>query len=415
MKTINKKKIINDPVHGFINIPGELLFDLIEHPYLQRLRWIKQLGMTPLVYPGATHTRFQHTLGSMHLMTQAVETLRAKGQDISPDEAEAVHAAILMHDLGHGPFSHVLESTLVRGIHHETISLLFMERLNQHFGGRLQMAIDIFTNRYPKKFLHQLVSSQLDMDRLDYLLRDSFFTGVSEGVVSSDRIIKMLCVANDQLVVEAKGIYSIEKFLIARRLMYWQVYLHKTALVAEKMLVNLFRRARQLSADNDLGAVPAHLLFFLRHQPSVEDFRHRPEVLDHFAMLDDSDIMTSLKSWTLHPDKVLSTLAGGLLRRELLAIEVQDETFPPERIDKLLAATQEYYQLSSPEEAAAFCFATSVENNTYSVRDDKINILGRNGQIRDISEASDMLDLSVLSKTVTKQILCCPKALRSPA
>lgn len=415
MKTINKKKIINDPVHGFINIPGELLFDLIEHPYLQRLRWIKQLGMTPLVYPGATHTRFQHTLGSMHLMTQAVETLRAKGQDISPDEAEAVHAAILMHDLGHGPFSHVLESTLVRGIHHETISLLFMERLNQHFEGRLQMAIDIFTNRYPKKFLHQLVSSQLDMDRLDYLLRDSFFTGVSEGVVSSDRIIKMLCVANDQLVVEAKGIYSIEKFLIARRLMYWQVYLHKTALVAEKMLVNLFRRARQLSADNDLGAVPAHLLFFLRHQPSVEDFRHRPEVLDHFAMLDDSDIMTSLKSWTLHPDKVLSTLAGGLLRRELLAIEVQDETFPPERIDKLLAATQEYYQLSSPEEAAAFCFATSVENNTYSVRDDKINILGRNGQIRDISEASDMLDLSVLSKTVTKQILCCPKALRSPA
>ncbi|WP_240509450.1 HD domain-containing protein [Geofilum rhodophaeum] len=415
MKTINKKKIINDPVHGFINIPGELLFDLIEHPYLQRLRWIKQLGMTPLVYPGATHTRFQHTLGSMHLMTQAVETLRAKGQDISPDEAEAVHAAILMHDLGHGPFSHVLESTLVRGIHHETISLLFMERLNQYFGGRLQMAIDIFTNRYPKKFLHQLVSSQLDMDRLDYLLRDSFFTGVSEGVVSSDRIIKMLCVANDQLVVEAKGIYSIEKFLIARRLMYWQVYLHKTALVAEKMLVNLFRRARQLSADNDLGAVPAHLLFFLRHQPSVEDFRHRPEVLDHFAMLDDSDIMTSLKSWTLHPDKVLSTLAGGLLRRELLAIEVQDETFPPERIDKLLAATQEYYQLSSPEEAAAFCFATSVENNTYSVRDDKINILGRNGQIRDISEASDMLNLSVLSKTVTKQILCCPKALRSPA
>lgn len=253
------------------------------------------------------------------------------------------------------------------------------------------------------------------MDRLDYLLRDSFFTGVSEGVVSSDRIIKMLCVANDQLVVEAKGIYSIEKFLIARRLMYWQVYLHKTALVAEKMLVNLFRRARQLSADNDLGAVPAHLLFFLRHQPSVEDFRNRPEVLDHFAMLDDSDIMTSLKSWTLHPDKVLSTLAGGLLRRELLAIEVQDETFPPERIDKLLAATQEYYQLGSPEEAAAFCFATSVENNTYSVRDDKINILGRNGQIRDISEASDMLDLSVLSKTVTKQILCCPKALRSPA
>ena len=234
MKTINKKKIINDPVHGFINIPGELLFDLIEHPYLQRLRWIKQLGMTPLVYPGATHTRFQHTLGSMHLMTQAVETLRAKGQDISPEEAEAVHAAILMHDLGHGPFSHVLESTLVRGIHHETISLLFMERLNQHFEGRLQMAIDIFTNRYPKKFLHQLVSSQLDMDRLDYLLRDSFFTGVSEGVVSSDRIIKMLCVANDQLVVEAKGIYSIEKFLIARRLMYWQVYLHKTALVAEK-------------------------------------------------------------------------------------------------------------------------------------------------------------------------------------
>lgn len=412
MKTTNKKKIINDPVHGFISIPGEFLFDLIEHPYLQRLRWIKQLGMTALVYPGATHTRFQHTIGCMHLMSEAVETLRSKGHNITSEESEAVHAAILMHDLGHGPFSHVLESTLVQGIDHEAISLLFMERLNEQLKGQLSMAIDIFTNRYPKKFLHQLVSSQLDMDRLDYLRRDSFYTGVSEGVVSSDRIIKMLGVANDQLVVEAKGIYSIEKFLIARRLMYWQVYLHKTALVAEKMLINILRRARQLAGDPQTMQIPGHLAYFLNHQPSLEQFRNDPKVLDHFALLDDSDIMTALKSWTAHPDKVLSVLADGLLNRNLLAIEIQDGAFEQDRIASLRNQLQKTFDLKEAEEAAFFVFTATISNNTYSIIDDKINILCRDNTVKDIANASDMLDLSVLGKTVKKQILCYPKALR---
>ncbi len=412
MKTTNKKKIINDPVHGFISIPGELIFDLIEHPYLQRLRWIKQLGMTALVYPGATHTRFQHTIGCMHLMSEAVETLRQKGHVITPEESEAVHAAILMHDLGHGPFSHVLESTLVQGIDHEEISLLFMERLNEQMDGRLSMAIEIFTNRYPKKFLHQLVSSQLDMDRLDYLRRDSFYTGVSEGVVSSDRIIKMLSVANDQLVVEEKGIYSIEKFLIARRLMYWQVYLHKTALVAEKMLINILRRARQLAGDPRTMQIPGHLAYFLNHQPSMEQFRNDPKVLDHFALLDDSDIMTALKSWVTHPDKVLSVLADGLLNRNLLAIEIQDAPFEKNRIATLQTQLQKTFDLKDVDEAAFFVFTSTISNNTYSIIDDKINILCRDNTVKDIANASDMLDLSVLGKTVKKQILCYPKVLR---
>jgi HD superfamily phosphohydrolase len=412
LKTTNKKKIINDPVHGFISIPGELIFDIIEHPYLQRLRWIKQLGMTALVYPGATHTRFQHTIGCMHLMSEAVETLRQKGHDISPQESEAVHAAILMHDLGHGPFSHVLESTLVQGIDHEEISLLFMERLNEQMNGQLSMAIEIFTNRYPKKFLHQLVSSQLDMDRLDYLRRDSFYTGVSEGVVSSDRIIKMLSVANDQLVVEAKGIYSIEKFLIARRLMYWQVYLHKTALVAEKMLINILRRARQLTDDPQTMQIPGHLAYFLNHQPSLAQFRNDPKVLDHFALLDDSDIMTALKSWSVHPDKVLAGLASGLLKRNLLAIEIQDAPFSKDRVEALQNRLQKTFNLVNTQEAAFFVFTATISNNTYSILDDKINILCRDNTVKDISEASDMLDLSVLGKTVKKEILCYPKELR---
>jgi uncharacterized protein len=412
LKTLNKNKIINDPVHGFISIPGELSFDLIEHPYLQRLRWIKQLGMTALVYPGATHTRFQHTIGCMHLMSEAVKTLRQKGHEITPEESEAVHAAILMHDLGHGPFSHVLESTLVQGIDHEEISLLFMERLNEQMKGRLTMAIEIFSDRYPKRFLHQLVSSQLDMDRLDYLRRDSFYTGVSEGVVSSDRIIKMLSVANDQLVVEAKGIYSIEKFLIARRLMYWQVYLHKTALVAEKMLINLLRRARQLKEDTQTMDIPGHLAYFLNHQPSVEHFRNDPQVLDHFALLDDSDIMTALKSWSGHSDKVLSGLAGGLLNRNLLAIEIQDAPFEKKRIEALEKQLQKIFSLSNTDEAAYFVFTATISNNAYSIIDDKINILCRDHSVKDISDASDILDLSVLGKTVVKEILCYPKELR---
>jgi HD superfamily phosphohydrolase len=410
--TINKKKIINDPVHGFISVPTELLFDLIEHPFFQRLRWIKQLGMTSLVYPGATHTRLQHAIGCMHLMTQAVETLRQKGCDITDAESESVHVAILLHDLGHGPFSHVLEAALVQGVHHEEISLLFMERLNIEFQGKLSMAIEIFTNRYHKKFLHQLVSSQLDMDRLDYLLRDSFYSGVSEGVVSSDRIIKMLRVHNDQLVVESKGIYSIEKFLVARRLMYWQVYLHKTALVAEKMLTNIFRRARYLTQHGDAPQSSKYLEFFLKNQLNIVDFRNNEEVLTNFALLDDNDVMSALKVWAFHPDKVLATLAGGLLRRNLLAIEIQDKPFDEEKIASLTQKVITEFELDDAEQASYFVFTGFISNNAYSVKDDKINILCRDNVVKDVSEASDMLNLAVLGKTVRKEILCYPKSMR---
>jgi HD superfamily phosphohydrolase len=410
--TINKKKIINDPVHGFISVPTELLFDLIEHPFFQRLRWIKQLGMTSLVYPGATHTRLQHAIGCMHLMTQAVETLRQKGCSITDAESESVHVAILLHDLGHGPFSHVLEAALVQGVHHEEISLLFMERLNIEFQGKLSMAIEIFTNRHHKKFLHQLVSSQLDMDRLDYLLRDSFYSGVSEGVVSSDRIIKMLRVHNDQLVVESKGIYSIEKFLVARRLMYWQVYLHKTALVAEKMLTNIFRRARYLTQHGDVPQSSKYMEFFLKNQLTIVDFRNNEEVLTNFALLDDNDVMSALKVWAFHPDKVLSTLAGGLLRRNLLAIEIQDKPFDEEKIASLTQKVISEFELDDAEQASYFVFTGFISNNAYSVKDDKINILCRDNVVKDVSEASDMLNLAVLGKTVRKEILCYPKSLR---
>lgn len=412
MRTINKKKIINDPVHGFISIPGELLFDIIEHPYIQRLRWIKQLGMSLLIFPGATHTRFEHTLGSMHLMSSAVDTLRQKGYDISNEESEAVHAAILMHDLGHGPFSHVLENSIVKGVPHEEISLLFMKRLNSHFDGRLAMAIEIFSNQYHKQFLHQLVSSQLDMDRLDYLLRDSFYTGVSEGVVGSERIIKMLQIKDDQLVVEAKGIYSIEKFLIARRLMYWQVYLHKTAIVAEKMLNNVFRRVRELTKQGKEAKSTANLDFFIQNFWTLDDFKSKPEVLSNFALLDDNDIMSALKVWSLNPDKVLSTLAMGLLKRNLLAIEIQEAQFDDSYIAAFKKQLIEVLQLNNDEDVDYFVFTGSISNNAYNILDDRINILCRDNTIKDISEASDMLDLSVLGKTVKKEILCYPKMLR---
>ena len=412
MKIINKRKIINDPVHGFISIPGELLFDLMEHPFVQRLRWIKQLGMTALVYPGATHTRFQHSVGCMHLMSAAVNTLLQKGHEITPEEAEAVHIAILLHDLGHGPFSHLLEATLVQGIEHENLSLLFMERLNQQMNGRLTMAIEIFTNQYHKKFLHQLVSSQLDMDRLDYLRRDSFYTGVSEGVISSDRIIKMLNIHQDELAVEVKGIYSIEKFLIARRLMYWQVYLHKTALVAEQMLINVFRRARELHAQGKETTTLPNLDFFIQHAYTMEDFRENDEVLNHFAQLDDSDVMSALKIWSRHTDKILRTLSQGLINRKLLAIEISDEPFAVERILKMKELTRQQIGLGEDEPVDYFVFTDTISNNAYSVSDDKINILYPDQMVKDISEASDMLNLSVLGKTVRKNFLCYPKSIR---
>ncbi len=412
MKVINKKKIINDPVHGFISIPGELLFDLMEHPFIQRLRRIKQLGLTSLVYPGATHTRFQHSVGCMHLMSAAVNTLVQKGHEITNEESEAVHAAILLHDLGHGPFSHLLEATLVQGIHHENLSLLFMERLNHELDGRLTMAIQIFTNHYHKKFLHQLVSSQLDMDRLDYLRRDSFYTGVSEGVISSDRIIKMLNIHNDELVVEVKGIYSIEKFLVARRLMYWQVYLHKTALVAEQMLISVFKRARELSARGEKIATLPNLDFFIQQSYSMEDFRRNDEVLNHYAQLDDSDVMSALKIWSQHQDKILRTLSQGLIQRKLLAIEISDHPFPVDKVQQKEEMARQQIGLSKNDPIDYFVFTNTISNNAYSVSDDKINILYPDQTVKDISEASDMLNLSVLGKTVRKNFFCYPKSIR---
>jgi len=408
-KKRNKKKIVNDPVHGFITIPSELIYDLIENRWFQRLRRVKQLGLTHLVYPGATHTRFQHALGAMHLMSYAVSSLRSKGHEITAEEEEAVLAAILLHDIGHGPFSHVLENTLVENVSHEELSKQIISGLNQEYNGALSMALEIFTNQYPKRFLHQLVSSQLDMDRLDYLKRDSFFSGVSEGVISSDRIIKMLNVFDDQLVVEVKGIYSIEKFLIARRLMYWQVYLHKTVLVAESQLVNILKQARTLALKGDDLFAPPALNYFLKNQIKASDFVFGSEALQNFLMLDDDDIMCAIKSWMTCQDNVLSQLSRDFLARKLYHIEIQDVPFDKSFIEELRQKAITTYNLSQPTEAERFVFTGTISNNAYNTSDEKINILYNDNQLKDIAEASDMLNLSVLGKTVVKHYLCFPK------
>ncbi len=407
---MNKRKIINDPVHGFIKIPYDLLYDLIEHPFFQRLRRIKQLGLTHLVYPGAMHTRFQHALGAMHLMSSAVNTLRSKGHNISTEESEAVHAAILLHDIGHGPFSHVLEHSLVE-VSHEEIAQAIMQQLDLELNGRLKIAIAIFNNSYHKRFLHQLVSSQLDMDRLDYLKRDSFFSGVSEGVIGSDRIITMLNVINDKLVIESKGIYSIEKFLIARRLMYWQVYLHKTALVAEQMLILLLQRARFLAANGEPLFAPPHLLFFMKQKPDITEFRTNKEVMNNFVLLDDDDIMSSIKAWTLHKDLILSSIANGFVNRQLWRIKIDNHPINPEEIRTLKIKAKKHFQLRSLKEANYFVYNNTITNNAYSKKDEKIEILYNDNKLIDIAVASDMLNLSVLGKTVRKHYLCYPKSI----
>lgn len=404
----NKRKIFNDPIYGFVSLPYAIIFDLIEHPFFQRLRRIKQLGLTNLVYPGALHTRFHHAMGAMHLMGQAIEEIRSKGHEINDDEAKAVTIAILLHDIGHGPFSHALEHSIVNNVTHEDISQLFMSRLNKEFKGELTLAIKIFQNKYHKKFLHQLVSSQLDMDRLDYLKRDSFFTGVSEGVISSDRIIKMLNVANDQLAVEAKGIYSIEKFLIARRLMYWQVYLHKTVLSAENLLVNILKRAKELAQKKaDLFCTPA-LKIFLYKQYSKKDFKDDPKLLDAFAILDDYDIMTSIKVWTTHKDPVLSMLCTQLVNRRLLKVEMQNLPFKEAKIRKIKNDIKKRYEVND-KDVNYFVFSGTVANDAY--RGDKIgiNILFKDGTTADVAKASDQLNIDVLAKTVKKYYLCYPK------
>jgi HD superfamily phosphohydrolase len=409
-----KKKIVNDPVHGFIHIPSGISSDLVEHSFFQRLRRIKQLGLTYLVYPGTFHNRFQHALGATHLMSLAIESLRAKGNEITDKEAEAVHAAILLHDIGHGPFSHALEYSIVNGITHESLSELFMNRLNSQFEGELDMALEIFSNRYPKKFLNQLVSSQLDMDRLDYLRRDSFFSGVTEGVVGSARIIKMLDVKNDRLVVEEKGVYSIEKFLIARRLMYWQVYLHKTVIAAEEMLVYILKRAKYLAERGEhLFATPS-LHYFLYNKVGNKEFDSEEQVLnglnalDVFANLDDDDIMVSLKVWANHSDKVLSYLCKCIRDRQLFKIEMQKKEFTPEHVAKVRKKVKDYFGCS--DHALDFIVIHgSISNSAYTAENDHIDILFKDGSVCDIVEASDMLDIAVLSKQVKKYYLCYPK------
>jgi HD superfamily phosphohydrolase len=409
---LNKKKIINDPVYGFITIPSELVFDLIQHPYFQRLRYIKQLGMTHLVYPGALHTRFHHALGAMHLMGLALETIKSKGQAISFEEEQGVIIAILLHDIGHGPFSHALEHTIVDGVSHEHISTLLMNNLNREFGGKLGLALEIFNNRYHKKFLYQLVSGQLDLDRMDYLNRDSFFTGVSEGVISFDRIIKMLDVVDDQLVVEEKGIYSIEKFLIARRLMYWQVYLHKTVIAAEQMLVKILERAKELSQEGrNLFASPC-FSYFLKNSISMEDFKNNPLNIERFTKLDDNDIFTSIKVWVNDEDLILSTLCMHLIDRNLYQVEITNEPPSIERINNLADKVTDEYEISD-DDTSYFVFTDTIKNKAYSVGDGSIKILMKDGSIQDIAGASDYSNLEALAKTVQKYILCYVKELRN--
>ncbi|MBU8892636.1 MAG: HD domain-containing protein [Bacteroidales bacterium] len=404
----NKRKIVNDPVYGLINIPSEIIYDIIEHKYFQRLRRIKQLGLTDYVYPGAVHTRFQHTLGAVHLLSSAISVLRSKGILITTDEEEAVSLAILLHDTGHGPFSHTFEKIIIEKYNHEELSVLFMEVLNKEFNGKLNLAIKIFKNQYHKKFLHQLVSSQLDVDRLDYLRRDSFYTGVSEGVIGSDRIIKMLNVVNDQLVIEAKGVYSVEKFLIARWLMYWQVYLHKTVVSAEQLLLQIFKRVKILISENKEVYLSKEFEFFLTN-PGIDNFEILT-ILENFSAIDDADVLVLIKHWTKNKDTVLSELSKRLLNRQLFKIEIQDKPFSPEKISQLTEKASKILNLKGSE-LKYFVFTDHISKNAYSAFDDKIRILYKDGSLLDIADASDMLNTAILSKTVKKYFLCYPKEI----
>ena len=403
----NKKKIFNDPVYGFISIPDEFIFDLIQHPYMQRLRRIMQLGMSHLVYPGALHTRFHHVLGAMHLMTIAIATIRRKGHEITPEEERAVLIAILLHDIGHGPFSHALEYDIVCGVSHEEISGFFIERLSKEFGKDMDHALLIFKNEHPKPFLHQLVSSQLDMDRLDYLNRDSFYTGVSEGIVGSDRLIEMINVHDGNLVLEEKGIYSIEKFIVARRLMYWQVYLHKTVVAAEFMLIHTLRRAKELVKNGTEIFGSPTLMYFLKNDIKQADFKKDSSILDRFADLDDYDILGAIKVWQNHSDKVLSTLSRRLVNRDLFKIEISKEQFSDDRIKLEKELVQKQFNLKE-DEIDFFVYTDILSNNAYNQNKQNINMLMKNGEIVDLSKASDNLNISALASPVEKYFLCYP-------
>jgi len=406
-QSINKKKIINDPIYGFVSIPGGLIYDLIEHPYFQRLRHIKQLGLTELIYPAAIHTRFNHALGAMHLMGRVLDNLRLKKVEISQQEYEASQIATLLHDIGHGPFSHALEETLLHHVSHESISFQFMKELNNEFDGKLDLALRVFQNTYSRKFFHQLVSSQLDADRLDYLRRDCFFTGVTEGSIGIDRIVVMLNVVKDQLVVEEKGIYSIENFLNARRLMYWQVYLHKTAVGAERMLVNLMRRAQYLIQSGEALVCSQSLQLFLSHLFSIEDFKN-PKILRSFGQLDDNDIWGAIKLWQNHSDKILSMLCRMILQRNLFQIILSNDPIQKAKIEKVRSGICEKYNVIKKD--ATFLFSHgNVTNEAYVSDGQGINILMKTGEIREIAQASDLPNIKALSKIVKKSYLCCPK------
>lgn len=407
--TLKSRKILNDPVYGFITIPSELIFSIIDHPYFQRLRRIRQLGLTDFVYPGALHTRFHHALGAMHLMSITLENLRYKGHEISEEEFEASLIAILLHDVGHGPFSHALEYSLLKNIPHERLSILVMEELNRQFHGKLDLALKIFNNQYERRFFHQLVSSQLDIDRLDYLQRDCFFTGVSEGTIGADRIIKMMDIKHDQLVVEEKGLYSIENFLSARRLMYWQVYLHKTTVSAEKMLINLVLRAKHVQQNRGNLRATDELLHFLSHDFTLSDFEQSTDLLNLFLSLDDFDIWGGIKLWKNEQDYVLKSISNMFLGRRLFKINLRNEEYPVEEIEE--ARMKVLKKLSIPEEDLPYFFTFgSISNYAYLTKE-KIHILTKKGEILDVAQAADLPNIKAMSKIVTKHYICQAKNL----
>ena len=408
MEKINKLKIFSDPIYGFITLPNTLIYDIVQHPEFQRLRRISQMGMAYLVFPGAHHTRFHHALGCLHLMQQAVITLRTKGVSISEDEENGLYLAILLHDIGHGPFSHALEHSIIEEVSHEDISLAFMQKFNSIFDGKLEVAIEIFKATYPRKFMIQLVSSQLDMDRMDYLKRDSFFTGVAEGNISSQRIIQMMNVKDDFLVIEEKGIYSVENFLTARRLMYWQVYLHKTSLVTELVLINVMKRARELIQNKVELSCSAPLLYFLRNNVSKENLCD--EALDIFALLDDYDIISALKEWMNHDDYILQKLSTMIINRDLPKIILSNDKFSSEEIQNLVSRFLESNKLTVAE-SKYFIFKGKIKNQAYNKCLEPIRILKKDGSVEDVIDASDQLNLRALSKPVTKYYICFPKVL----
>jgi HD superfamily phosphohydrolase len=409
---LKSQKILNDPVYGFITIPSELIFAIIDHPYFQRLRRIRQLGLTDFVYPGALHTRFHHALGAMHLMSITLDNLRIKGTEITEEEYEAALLAILLHDIGHGPFSHALEYSLLEGIPHEELSLMTIELLNEEFGGQLTLALRIFQNKYPKKFLHQLVSSQLDIDRLDYLQRDCFFTGVSEGTIGADRIIKMMAVKDDQLVIEEKGIYSIENFLSARRLMYWQVYLHKTTVSAEKMLINLIQRAKKLAQGGRKFHVTEEMAYFMNQEVTLADFKADKNLLKKFLQLDDFDIWGAIKLWKNDPDYVLQNISLMFLTRRLFKINLVNEPFSSLELEQLRSKALK--KLHVPEEDLAYFFSTGTISNSGYLEKDRISILTKKGEVVDVATAADLPNIKIMSKMVEKHYACVAKSLILP-